>query len=668
MNLDDAIAAASVTRIRSSARLRSGACCGRVIARTIVGRPNRIRRGPTAAAPRKRARSATVPGRPYSVREPVRRPPVRTARGHGPRRRGEERRAQADGGLPARRGHAPALATFRGSPTSTRWPSCSTALGCRVHWAGDHELSIGVPAGRAARRGGARGARRADARLDRRARAAARARAAPRRCSLPGGDDFGARPVNFHLEGLGAMGADVRVHARRRSRRRSPPPGGSRRADHARVPEPHRDGQPADGRGDRRGHDGDRQRRARARGRGPRRDAERDGRAGRAGSGPSRLVVEGVDALRPADHEVVADRVVAATYLAAATITGGEVTRRRRAPRAHGDAPAQARRRSAASSTGEVGITAKGPARPGACDVATLPYPGVATDYKPLLVAVLVDRRRHLGRHREPLRRPVPLRRGARAAGREGHRPRATTSSSAASSASRRLGARDRRPRRRRARARRTRRRRRDRRDRTPSTSTAATRTSPATLRSPRRRRGARVTGARAPTELLARRAHGRPRRPRAPAQRRRERRGERPRGRRADLDARPQAFSLGITGAPGAGKSTLTDRADHRVARALRARRRRRAGRPGSACCASTPRRRSAAARSSATASGCRTTPSTERVFIRSLATRGHLGGLSVAVPDAARGARRGRVRPRAASRPSASARSSSRSPRPPT
>jgi UDP-N-acetylglucosamine 1-carboxyvinyltransferase len=39
--------------------------------------------------------------------------------------------------------------------------------------------------------------------------------------------------------------------------------------------------------------------------------------------------------------------------------------------------------------SGEIGLTAKGPARPNACDIATLPYPGVATDYKPLLVAVL---------------------------------------------------------------------------------------------------------------------------------------------------------------------------------------------------------------------------------------------------------------------------------------
>ena len=45
-----------------------------------------------------------------------------------------------------------------------------------------------------------------------------------------------------------------------------------------------------------------------------------------AGLGTSRLVIEGVDALRPADHVVVADRVVAATYLAAGAITGGEVT------------------------------------------------------------------------------------------------------------------------------------------------------------------------------------------------------------------------------------------------------------------------------------------------------------------------------------------------------
>ena len=106
------------------------------------------------------------------------------------------------------------------------------------------------------------------------------------------------------------------------------------------------------------------------------------------GLGTSRLVIEGVDALRPADHEVVADRVVSATYLAAAAITGGEVTVAD-ARREHMETFLRKLAAIGCELTGEVGITAKGPARPGACDIATLPYPGVATDYKPLLVAVL---------------------------------------------------------------------------------------------------------------------------------------------------------------------------------------------------------------------------------------------------------------------------------------
>jgi UDP-N-acetylglucosamine 1-carboxyvinyltransferase len=106
------------------------------------------------------------------------------------------------------------------------------------------------------------------------------------------------------------------------------------------------------------------------------------------GLGTSRLVIEGVDELRPAHHAVVADRVVAATYLAAATITGGEVTVVD-ARREHMETVLRKLARIGCELEGDVGITAKGPSRPGACDVATLPYPGVATDYKPLLVSVL---------------------------------------------------------------------------------------------------------------------------------------------------------------------------------------------------------------------------------------------------------------------------------------
>ena len=70
-------------------------------------------------------------------------------------------------------------------------------------------------------------------------------------------------------------------------------------------------------------------------------------------------------------------------------------------------------------SMGPDGLRATRPT--GACvaaDVATLPYPGVATDYSPLLVAMLTGGRRGGDPHREPLLGPLPLRRGAAPHGR----------------------------------------------------------------------------------------------------------------------------------------------------------------------------------------------------------------------------------------------------------
>ena len=59
-----------------------------------------------------------------------------------------------------------------------------------------------------------------------------------------------------------------------------------------------------------------------------------------------------------------------------------------------------------------------GPTRLRSIDVATLPYPGVATDYKPLHHRHAGGGRRRGHRDREPLRRALPLRRGAGAHGR----------------------------------------------------------------------------------------------------------------------------------------------------------------------------------------------------------------------------------------------------------
>jgi UDP-N-acetylglucosamine 1-carboxyvinyltransferase len=107
------------------------------------------------------------------------------------------------------------------------------------------------------------------------------------------------------------------------------------------------------------------------------------------GLGTSRLTIDGVAELTPANHEVVTDRVVTATYLASGLITGGEV----RVIDAHPEHMEMLLRKIEAMGgtvdvTGE-GVSARGPKRLSACDVATLPYPGVATDYKPLITTML---------------------------------------------------------------------------------------------------------------------------------------------------------------------------------------------------------------------------------------------------------------------------------------
>jgi UDP-N-acetylglucosamine 1-carboxyvinyltransferase len=110
-----------------------------------------------------------------------------------------------------------------------------------------------------------------------------------------------------------------------------------------------------------------------------------------SGAGTSRIEVEGVDALHPATHAVIPDRLVVATFLAAAGLTAGEVIVEDGRP----DHMDMLLRKLAAMGI-EVTMEPEGlrACRAGSrrltpVDVATLPYPGFATDYKPLLVALL---------------------------------------------------------------------------------------------------------------------------------------------------------------------------------------------------------------------------------------------------------------------------------------
>ncbi len=111
--------------------------------------------------------------------------------------------------------------------------------------------------------------------------------------------------------------------------------------------------------------------------------------AGITGAGTSKITITGVDLLEPVSHRVIPDRIQAATFLAALGVCGGEILLQE-ARYDHMDMVCQ--------KVGEMGLRTS-PARSGiwamanqrlrAVDLSTLPYPGVATDYKPFLASML---------------------------------------------------------------------------------------------------------------------------------------------------------------------------------------------------------------------------------------------------------------------------------------
>jgi UDP-N-acetylglucosamine 1-carboxyvinyltransferase len=208
------------------------------------------------------------------------------------------------------------------------------------------------------------------------------------RVSMPGGDDLGSRPIDLHLQGLEALGAEFSfahgtISARAphlvgaRVLLEFPSVGATENLLMAAV---------------------------RAKGTTVIDNAAREPEiadlaaflngmgAKVVGAGTSTIQIEGVDELSPVEHEVIPDRVEAATFLAAVGIAGGEIVLEGARPD-HMDMLLQKLgemgvRTSATGSAGS-GLWAAAPRRLQSVDMSTLPYPGVATDYKPLLVAML---------------------------------------------------------------------------------------------------------------------------------------------------------------------------------------------------------------------------------------------------------------------------------------
>ena len=107
-----------------------------------------------------------------------------------------------------------------------------------------------------------------------------------------------------------------------------------------------------------------------------------------SGHGTATLRIAGVPALHGARHTVMADRVEAGTYLIAAAATQGHVQLRDTDPRALDAVLERLQAAGAQIEAGEDWIELNMPRRPRAVDIETRPYPGFPTDMQAQFMAM----------------------------------------------------------------------------------------------------------------------------------------------------------------------------------------------------------------------------------------------------------------------------------------
>ena len=212
------------------------------------------------------------------------------------------------------------------------------------------------------------------------------ARCGVARVALPGGDDLGARPIEWHLDGLEQMGAEFelvhgelvgRVEGRLEGAEVELPfpsvgatenvllagvlaKGETRIVNAAREPEiedliAHLNEMGAD----------------------------------ISGGGTSLVTIKGVDSLSAAQHEVIPDRLAAGTYAVAGAITAGDVTVTGCQPEHLRMELLKLEEAGCDVGRGDGWLRVAGPERPRPVDFATLPFPGFHTDMHPQVVALL---------------------------------------------------------------------------------------------------------------------------------------------------------------------------------------------------------------------------------------------------------------------------------------
>ena len=206
------------------------------------------------------------------------------------------------------------------------------------------------------------------------------------RVSLPGGDDFGSRPIDMHLKGLEALGATLTTRhgyvegvadgglVGTRIVLEYPSVGATENVMMAAVL---------------------------AEGQTVIENAAKEpeladlaaflNRMGASiiGAGSSTVTVDGVEELHPVDHTVIADRLEAATFLTGLAVAGGELVLEGARPEHMDMLMHKMGDMGMRTSSHPDGVWASAPERIRGVDINSLPYPGIATDYLPLMVAAL---------------------------------------------------------------------------------------------------------------------------------------------------------------------------------------------------------------------------------------------------------------------------------------
>ena len=204
------------------------------------------------------------------------------------------------------------------------------------------------------------------------------------RVSLPGGCAIGQRPVDQHIQGLAALGADIRMEHGFVVAKANRLKGAVIRTDMVTVT----------------GTENLMMAAVLAEGHTVLENAAREPEvvdlaellikmgAKIQGHGTDRIVIEGVATLHGAEHRVTPDRIEAGSFLCAVGAAGGDITLRGAAPETMGATLSKLQEAGLDISTGPDWIRAVMQTRPRAVDVRTHEYPGFATDMQAQLMAL----------------------------------------------------------------------------------------------------------------------------------------------------------------------------------------------------------------------------------------------------------------------------------------